>query len=210
MEKETIKKTLKIIKENSNKRNFKQSFDLVFNLKDIDLKKQDNKVDVFAQQYGGMAAWHDAMRAAAKERGRNVEEMKKPERVGEAYAELCNIDQIGFSVADELTAFFREPHNLAVVDDLRRILTIEDFAAPAGASPISGKTVVFTGTLTGMTRSEAKARAEALGAKVAGSVSKKTDYVVVGGDAGSKAEKARELGVAMLSEEEWLTLIGAA
>ncbi len=85
---------------------------------------------------------------------------------------------------------------------------MQDFAAPAAASPISGKTVVLTGTLDSMTRGEAKARAEALGAKVAGSVSKKTDYVVVGADAGSKAKKAQELGVTMLSEQEWLELIG--
>lgn len=77
-----------------------------------------------------------------------------------------------------------------------------------GNSPVAGKTVVFTGTLTTMGRNEAKARAEALGAKVAGSVSKKTDYVVVGADAGSKASKARELGVTTLTEDEWLKLIG--
>ncbi len=75
--------------------------------------------------------------------------------------------------------------------------------------PSIGKTVVFTGTLGAMTRAEAKARAEALGAKVAGSVSRKTDFVVTGADAGSKAAKAAELGVAMLSEQEWLDLIGS-
>lgn len=75
-------------------------------------------------------------------------------------------------------------------------------------TPVSGKTVVFTGTLTHMTRSEAKARAERLGAKVAGSVSKKTDYVVAGEDAGSKLAAARELGVQILSEEEWSSLTG--
>jgi len=96
-----------------------------------------------------------------------------------------------------------------VLDDLAGELTIEAFAAPATAdSPIAGKTVVFTGTLQTVGRSEAKAKAEALGAKVAGSVSKKTDYVVVGADAGSKAAKAEALGVATLSEEEWLALIG--
>jgi DNA ligase (NAD+) len=77
-------------------------------------------------------------------------------------------------------------------------------------SPVAGKTVVFTGTLEKMTRPEAKARAEALGAKVGESVSKKTDYVVVGADAGSKAKKAAELGVAMLDEDGWLKLIGDA
>ena len=78
----------------------------------------------------------------------------------------------------------------------------------ASASAIAGKAVVFTGTLTTMTRPEAKARAEALGAKVVGSVSKKTDYVVVGADAGSKAAEAERLGVAILSEQEWLALVG--
>ena len=82
------------------------------------------------------------------------------------------------------------------------------FALPkAGDSPVAGKTVVFTGTLSQMTRGEAKARAEALGAKVAGSVSKKTDCIVAGEDAGSKLKNARELGVAVLSEQEWLDLI---
>ena len=77
------------------------------------------------------------------------------------------------------------------------------------SAPLAGKTLVFTGSLTVMTRAEAKAKAEALGAKVAGSVSKKTDFVVVGADAGSKARKAQELGVTVLSEEEWLSLAGA-
>ena len=84
-----------------------------------------------------------------------------------------------------------------------------DVAAPAASgSPIAGKTVVFTGTLERMTRAEAKARAEALGAKVAGSVSAKTDYVVAGPGAGSKEKAARELGVPILSEDDWLALIG--
>ena len=95
-----------------------------------------------------------------------------------------------------------------MLDALAGELAVEDFQAPANAaSPIAGKTVVFTGTLEAMTRGEAKARAEALGAKVAGSVSKRTDYVVVGADAGSKARKAAELGVTLLSEAEWLKLI---
>jgi len=89
-------------------------------------------------------------------------------------------------------------------------VTVEEFAAPAAHahSKVAGKTVVFTGTLEKMTRHEAKARAESLGAKVAGSVSKKTDYVIVGADAGSKAKKAAELGVTVLDEDAWLKLIG--
>jgi DNA ligase (NAD+) len=95
------------------------------------------------------------------------------------------------------------------VDDLESQLTIADFAAPTTTgSPVEGKTVVFTGSLERMTRNEAKARAESLGAKVAGSVSKKTDFVVVGADAGSKARKAEELGVKTLTEDEWLALVG--
>ncbi|MFB3135602.1 MAG: NAD-dependent DNA ligase LigA [Rhodospirillales bacterium] len=150
---------------------------------------------LLAKQYGSLVAWRAAMDAARDEDS-------------EAYGDLVNIDGIGPSVAGEIVAFFSEPHNREVLDDLAGQLTVEDFAAPAAASPISGKTVVLTGTLDSMTRGEAKARAEALGAKVAGSVSKKTDYVVVGADAGSKAKKAQELGVTMLSEQEWLELIG--
>ncbi|WP_420405984.1 NAD-dependent DNA ligase LigA [Nisaea sp.] len=128
----------------------------------------------------------------------------------EAYANLINIDQIGPSVAEDLTAFFHEDHNREVLRDLENELEIQNFELQvADDSPVAGKTVVFTGTLTSVSRNEAKAKAESLGAKVAGSVSKKTDYVVVGADAGSKARKAEELGVAILSEEEWLALIGA-
>ncbi|MCZ6482878.1 MAG: NAD-dependent DNA ligase LigA [Alphaproteobacteria bacterium] len=162
---------------------------------------------LLARQYGTFETWIEAMKTATEERARNSEEKKKPELVGAGFAELCNINQIGFSVADEIAAFFAEPHNVAVLGDLADELTITEVARPA-ASPISGKTVVFTGTLATMTRAEAKAKAESLGAKVASSVSKKTDYVVVGADAGSTAKKAAALGVTMLSEAEWLELIG--
>ena len=131
------------------------------------------------------------------------------DRESEAYADLLSIEDVGPSVADDLIGFFAEKHNLDLLDDLAQELTIEDFAVPAVTdSPVAGKTVVFTGTLTTMGRSEAKAKAESLGAKVAGSVSAKTDYVVAGEDAGSKLKKARELGVAVLSEQEWAALIG--
>jgi len=163
---------------------------------------------LLARTYGTLEALRAAMIAAGAERAAEPHEMKKAEQVGEAFAELCDIDGVGFSVADDLIAFFREPHNLEVLDDLASELTIEAVAAPSAASPVSGKTVVFTGTLETMTRPEAKARAEALGAKVAGSVSKKTDMVVVGAEAGSKAKKAAELGVQILSEAEWLELAG--
>jgi len=131
------------------------------------------------------------------------------DRDGEAFAELDNIEQIGPAVAEAIADFFSEKHNVDVVEDLLREVTPEPLEAIDDASPISGKTVVFTGTLEKMTRPEAKARAERLGAKVAGSVSKKTDYVVAGPGAGSKLKDAERLGLKVLSEDEWLALIGA-
>ena len=126
-----------------------------------------------------------------------------------AYQDLVNIDGIGPAAAADITGFFSEPHNAKIIDDLDALLEIADFEAPASTeSPVTGKTVVFTGSLERMSRNEAKARAEALGAKVAGSVSRKTDMVIVGADAGSKARKAEELGLTILAEEEWLALIG--
>jgi DNA ligase (NAD+) len=163
---------------------------------------------LLARSYGDLASWRQAMRAAYDERRRSPD-ARKPQDVGEHFAELCNIEGIGMSVADDLVFFFGEDHNLKILDDLERELAIEAVEAPTtSGSPVAGKTVVFTGTLETMTRSEAKATAESLGAKVAGSVSKKTDYVVVGADAGSKAKKAEELGVEILSEQAWRELIG--
>ena len=108
---------------------------------------------------------------------------------------------------DALTGFFGEPHNLKALDDLIAEIDVEPFArATTRTTPVTDKIVVFTGSLQRMTRSEAKALAERLGAKVTGSVSAKTDYVVAGADAGSKLAKARELGVAVLSEDDWLKL----
>jgi DNA ligase (NAD+) len=128
----------------------------------------------------------------------------------EAWTTLNDIHGIGEDMATDIVGFFAEPHNRKLVDDLLKEVEVVDVEAPQiGGSKIAGKTVVFTGTLATMTRSEAKARAEALGANVAASVSKKTDYVVIGEDAGSKADKARALGVTTLSEQEWLALIGA-
>jgi DNA ligase (NAD+) len=126
----------------------------------------------------------------------------------EHYQDLRNIEDVGPSVAEDLLAFFAEEHNQQVLDDLHSVLTIKPYESPKTVdSAVSGKTVVFTGTLVTMTRAEAKARAETLGAKVAGSVSKKTDYVIAGEDAGSKLKSAKELGVAILTEEEWKALI---
>ncbi|MBB5519266.1 NAD-dependent DNA ligase LigA [Amphiplicatus metriothermophilus] len=126
-----------------------------------------------------------------------------------AYAEMLSIEGVGALVAQSVIDFFAEPHNREAVDRLLKEVEPEEMARPAeGASPVAGKTVVFTGALERFTREEAKARALALGAKVAGSVSAKTDYVVAGPGAGSKLKKAEELGVKILSEDDWLALIG--
>ena len=151
---------------------------------------------LLARNYGTAEAFVTAMRAAGAD------------RQGEAFAELDNIEGIGPTVAAAIADFFAEKHNVKVVDELLDEVAPEPLEAIDHASPISGKTVVFTGTLEKMTRSEAKARAERLGAKVAGSVSKNTDYVVAGPGAGSKLKNAKELGVKVLTEDEWLKLIG--
>lgn len=125
----------------------------------------------------------------------------------DAFADLIAIEDIGPAVANDLIAFFAEDHNLDILKQLENHLNIDPYDIPQNAdSAVAGKTVVFTGTLTKMTRAEAKAKAESLGAKVSGSVSKKTDYVVAGEDAGSKLKKAQDLGVNVLSEEDWIEL----
>jgi DNA ligase (NAD+) len=124
------------------------------------------------------------------------------------YEELINIDDIGPSVAEDLIEFFNEPHNLEILQELDKELNIEPYNGNENMeSPIAGKTIVFTGTMSQMSRIEAKSKAESLGAKITGSVSKKTDYLVAGEDAGSKLKKAKELDVTILTEEEWLKLI---
>ena len=127
-----------------------------------------------------------------------------------AHAHLLDVHGIGADMAADIVGFFAEPHNRAILDDLADEVTVLDYEAPAQrvASPLAGKTIVFTGGLETMSRSEAKARAEALGANVASSVSSKTDYVVIGADAGSKATRAAALGVATLDEAAWLELAG--
>lgn len=149
-----------------------------------------------AKNYLTFEAWHEAMIAA-----KDVDSA--------AYEDLINIDGIGTSMAQDLIDFFDEPHNIDVMADLRAQLDIEAFDVPDTTdSPVAGKIVVFTGTLVTMSRAEAKAKAESLGAKVSGSVSKKTDYVIAGESAGSKLKKAEELGVAVLTEEGWHDLVG--
>jgi len=121
---------------------------------------------------------------------------------------LCSIDGIGESMAHDIVEFFKENHNRQTIRQLLNLINVEDFSDNTDYnSPIAGKTIVFTGTLEKYTRSEAKAKALGLGAKVAGSVSKNTDFVVVGSDAGSKAAKAAELGVTILTEDEFSALI---
>ncbi|MDR3425083.1 MAG: NAD-dependent DNA ligase LigA [Alphaproteobacteria bacterium] len=151
---------------------------------------------LLARHYLNLENWRASMAAAY--------EAESPER-----RDLQDIDQIGPLIAQDIVDFFAEPHNLAVIDDLSRILTVEAYEKPSGGSALAGKTVVFTGTLATMSRAEAKAKAESLGAKVAGSVSARTDYVVVGDDAGSKADKARALGVRVLDEEAWRALLSS-
>lgn len=126
----------------------------------------------------------------------------------EAYEDIDAIEGIGTTVVDALIDFFSEPHNVAAVDDLLAHVTVAPFVPHAAVeSPVTGKTVVFTGKLEQLGRSEAKAQAERLGAKVSGSVSAKTDYVVAGADAGSKLTNAQKLGVTVLTEDEWIALI---
>ena len=151
---------------------------------------------LLARNYGSFANWRTQMLAARQ--------IGSDERL-----ELGSISGIGPTIAEELVDFFAEDRNVAALDELAAELTIEDAVqADAADSPIAGKIVVFTGTLETMTRPEAKARAETLGAKVTDSVSKKTDIVIVGADAGSKARKAAELGVRTLTEAEWRALVG--
>lgn len=128
------------------------------------------------------------------------------DRESDAYKELLSIESIGDVIACEILDFTAEEHNRTEIDKLLNLMTVTAFIPVENDSPLAGKTVVFTGSLETMTRSEAKAKAQSAGAKVAGSVSKKTDYVVLGADAGSKAQKAAELGITVLSESEFTEL----
>ena len=128
------------------------------------------------------------------------------DRESDEYKELLSIESIGDVIACEILDFTAEEHNRTEIDKLLNLMTVTAFVPVENDSPLAGKTVVFTGSLETMTRSEAKAKAQSAGAKVAGSVSKKTDYVVLGADAGSKAQKAAELGITVLSESEFTEL----
>ncbi len=151
---------------------------------------------LLARHYGSFPAWRAQMQAAVT--------------VGsEERRDLGGIVGIGPAIAEELAAFFAEPRNVGALDDLAGQLTLADAVAGGEAGPLSGKTVVFTGALPTLTRPEAKALAQQLGARVTDSVTRKTDYLVAGEDAGSKARKAAELGVTVLTEAEWRALTGA-
>ena len=150
---------------------------------------------LLARHYQSFTHWRDEMLAA-----------RAPG--SEARIALDSILGIGPAVAEELAEFFAEERNLATLAALAAELVIEDAPPVASDSPLAGKSIVFTGALEQMTRPEAKARAAELGARVSESVSKKTDFVVVGADAGSKAKRAAELGARVLSETEWLALAG--
>ena len=125
----------------------------------------------------------------------------------EARADMDAIDQVGDTVIDAVARYFAEPHNRSIVERLVNELTIQDAEKPSANSSVAGKIVVFTGALEKMTRDEAKAMAERLGAKVSGSVSKKTDLVVAGPGAGSKLATATALGITVISEDDWLALV---
>ena len=162
----------------------------------------EGNAKLLARHYGTLEAFREAMLAAAAE--------QTPDgNASEAFQDLNDIGGIGPIVANAVVEFFAEPRNVTALDKLLREIEVLPAEKPRRSSPVSGKTVVFTGALTKFTRDEAKAVAERLGAKVSGSVSKKTDYVVAGEEAGSKLTKARELGVTILSEDEWLGLIGS-
>lgn len=141
-----------------------------------------------------------------------LSEMKKlaANRESDSYNEFLNIDGVGEKVAESIADFFEEKHNTDSLDRLLKEIEIQNAELPDDDSPIAGKTIVFTGTLEKLTRGEAKAKAESLGAKVSGSVSKKTDYVISGEAAGSKIKKAKELGVKIFTEDEWLKLISSS
>jgi DNA ligase (NAD+) len=148
-----------------------------------------------ARGYGSWQAFHDAC-------------LKVAEGDEEAMAEMDALDQIGETVIASIKAYFGESHNRGIVERLTKEVTILDAEKPKSNSAVAGKTVVFTGALELMTRDEAKAKAERLGAKVSGSVSKKTDYVVAGPGAGSKLAEAKKHGVEVLTEDQWLKLVG--
>ncbi len=151
-----------------------------------------------AHRFGTWAAFEAVARQAAAE------------TPGDAFLEVAGVDAVGVVAARMIAEFFGEDHNLGLVDSLLAELRVIPAERPKTDTAVAGKTIVFTGALEKMTRDEAKAQAEGLGAKVSGSVSKKTDLVVAGPGAGSKLADATKLGVQVITEDEWLALVGAA
>lgn len=184
----------------------KKLFEAIDDRREVDLDRYifalgirhvgETNARLLARSYGTLENFEAQMRAAAD-----------PE--GEARAELLSIDGVGEVLAESIVDFFAEKHNREVVEGLRKAgVKALPLAAQQTDSPVAGKTVVFTGSLERMTRSEAKARAEQMGAKVAGSVSAKTDLIVAGPGAGSKLAKARELGIEIIDEDQWIDMAG--
>ena len=163
----------------------------------------EGNAKLLARHYVTIDAFVTAMREAAKG-------ISEEGNTTEAWQDLDSIGGVGEVVAQAVVEFFAESRNIKALDDLLGEIEVLPMEQARSDSAVAGKTVVFTGALERMTRDEAKAMAERLGAKVAGSVSKKTDYVVSGDSAGSKLDKARALGVSVLTEDEWLGLLGEA
>jgi DNA ligase (NAD+) len=158
----------------------------------------EGNAKLLARHYGTVENFREAMIAAGDG------------PLSEAYLDLNSIEGVGAVVANAIVEFFAEPHSVKAVDDLLEEIEVQPAERTKTDSPIAGKTVVFTGSLEKFTRDEAKATAERLGAKAAGSVSKKTDYVVAGPGAGSKLAEAQKLGVQVLTEDEWLALVNGS
>lgn len=152
--------------------------------------------EALERRFGDWAAFEAAARSAAVQ------------RPGEDLGELAAVDGVGPVAARMIAEFFGEDHNNRTVENLLAELRVQDAERPKTDTAVAGKTIVFTGALEKMTRDEAKAQAEALGAKVSGSVSKKTDLVVAGPGAGSKLKTATDLGIEVITEDDWLTLVG--
>jgi DNA ligase (NAD+) len=151
---------------------------------------------LLAKRYVSYQNWREAMITAN-------------DGTSDAYFELTDIDGVGHSMAEDIVEFFKQPYNIKALENLTQQIKIEEYFEPTRQnSRISGKTIVFTGTLASVTRGEAKARAESMGARVSGSLSKKTDFLILGVGAGAKEKKAADLGVSILSESDWLRLSG--
>jgi DNA ligase (NAD+) len=162
-----------------------------------------------ATHFGSLEALIEAANAYAEALGLDDDESTAARTRRLKEQALQQVPDVGPEVADRITRFFTEPHNLDVIGRLRAtgVCWKDVDVVPAAARPLAGKTFVLTGTLEDMTRDQAKEKLQVLGAKVSGSVSKKTDYVVAGAEAGSKLARAKELGVPVLSEAQLLDLL---